>query len=107
MGEEAEELKIRATIVLSQEEAFQAGMKVSLAEGPRAVLVKANDGKMLEVEDVLPLWVVIPRAVGLLRLPATSKASKPLFKVIRLRAVIAKGPKVASTKDKNVSTKQP
>ncbi|KAL6010513.1 hypothetical protein ACLOJK_000947 [Asimina triloba] len=67
----AEELQLRVTVALSREEPLQVGMKVSLAKGLRVAIVEADVSKMLEVEDALLPWAIIPGATGLLRLKAT------------------------------------
>ncbi|KAL5983669.1 hypothetical protein ACLOJK_017760 [Asimina triloba] len=64
-----------------EKKVLQARMKVFSVEGPKAMLVKANDGKMLEIADALLLRTIIPGAAGLLRLSRTPKALKPLSKL--------------------------
>ncbi|KAL5990367.1 hypothetical protein ACLOJK_011267 [Asimina triloba] len=103
----AEELQLRTTMTLSQEKTLQARMEVSPTKGPKAVVVGADDGNMLEVNDVLPLRAVILRATSLLRLKGALKASKSSLKVVHSEAIFAKGPKATSTKMKDVPTKGP
>ncbi|KAL6013476.1 hypothetical protein ACLOJK_003974 [Asimina triloba] len=88
------ELQIKAIVTLSKVETLQARMKVSLAEGLKAVIVKGNNDKMLEVEDALLLQAIIPGAMGLLRLKAALEVTKPLLKIVCSKATTVKGPRL-------------
>ncbi|KAL5978364.1 hypothetical protein ACLOJK_029481 [Asimina triloba] len=59
-------------------------MEVSPMKDPRVVLIETDDGKMLEVEDALPLIAIIHEAVDLLRLPVASKDSRPPSEALKI-----------------------
>ncbi|KAL6004837.1 hypothetical protein ACLOJK_005393 [Asimina triloba] len=54
-------------------------VKVSLAKDLKTMLTKAEDGQILEVEDVLSLWKIILEAIVLQKPRAAFKATKPMF----------------------------
>ncbi|KAL5994342.1 hypothetical protein ACLOJK_024391 [Asimina triloba] len=65
---------------------FLTGVKVSSAKDPKMTLIEVEDGQMIEVEDALPLRVVLPKATGLVKPWLASEATKLRFEAKGMEA---------------------